>query len=303
VNAPSRLVLGTAQLGMRYGIANTAGQLDPTVVTEIISTVWNCGVRFFDTAQAYGLSEVFLGQAFANLSIAREACVITKLKGHHQELATKSIIRSLETSLEKLKTPQLWGVMLHDEGELDFWTDSLGEALGNAKRAKLVSQIGVSVYSPDRALQALEIDDLDLIQVPANPFDRRMERAGVFERAQKLEKSVFIRSVYLQGLALMPCDSVPPGIPHAREAVAVFEQFCAQYRMDRRQFAIDYARRMAPNARLVVGAETPTQATENCEFFQKMPVDKSISDAWTKRWPQDIDGLIDVRCWPAAGNS
>ena len=297
------LALGTAQLGMLYGIGNISGQPGPNIVSDIIASVWNRGVRFFDTAQKYGTSEAVLGRSFAELSLSRNARVVTKLSMSPEQYGTESILRSVETSLERLNVPSLWGIMLHQEEELDLWTPSIGQALENVKRAELVSRIGVSVYSPKRALQAIEIDGLDMIQVPANVFDRRMKRAGVFERAQKRKKHVFVRSVYLQGLALMPCDSVPIEIPHAQRAVREFRQFCARYQMDCRQFAIDYVRRMAPNARLVVGAETAAQATENCESYQRLPIDQKISDAWTKRWPQDIEAVTDPRRWPAAARN
>src|SRR5467141_3083494 len=79
-----RLVLGAAQFGMPYGIANTAGQPDSSTIIEIVSAVWSRGVRFFDTAQAYGASEEALGQALMRLSIGGEACVVSKLKAHSE---------------------------------------------------------------------------------------------------------------------------------------------------------------------------------------------------------------------------
>jgi len=53
----SHLVLGTAQLGLPYGIANQTGQPDQVVATAIIREAWNQGIREFDTAQGYGDSE------------------------------------------------------------------------------------------------------------------------------------------------------------------------------------------------------------------------------------------------------
>jgi aryl-alcohol dehydrogenase-like predicted oxidoreductase len=291
------LALGTAQFGMLYGIANLVGQPNAATVTSIVSAAWKAGVRFFDTAQTYGTSEAALGQAFTDLSINNESCVITKLSSD-LEATRKGLLRSIEMSMERLKVQSLWGILLHSEDQLGLWNAWLGNALREAKRAKLVSRIGVSVYSPDRALQALQIDDLDLIQVPANVFDRRMERAGVFDRAREVEKTVFVRSVYLQGLALIQPDSVSNGIFCAKEAVAALQLFCTEHRIYRQQFAMDYVRRMAPGARLIIGVETMAQALENCGLLQKEPLSGSLTQAWTTRWPQDIDRLIDPRKWP-----
>lgn len=49
-----RVALGTAQLGMAYGVANTAGQPTSEAATGLVATAWGAGVRSFDTAQAYG---------------------------------------------------------------------------------------------------------------------------------------------------------------------------------------------------------------------------------------------------------
>ena len=293
-----RLVLGTAQLGMPYGVANLAGQPDSATATSIVSAVWSRGVRFFDTAQTYGASEAILGRAFTNLCVGEEACVVTKLNAHVQGADTKAILQSLETSLKRLQVPRLWGVLLHREDQLDHWDNRMATALREAKRMRMIARIGISVYSPERALQALKMDEVDLIQVPANIFDRRMERAGVFECAREVEKTVFVRSVYLQGLALMQADSVSNGIFCAKEAVAALQLFCTEHGIYRQRFAIDYVRRMAPGARLIIGAETVAQALENCGLSQKEPLSGSLTQAWTTRWPQDIERLIDPRKWP-----
>lgn len=102
-----RLVLGTARLGMPYGVANLAGQPDAETVTSIVSSVWSCGVRFFDTAQTYGTSEAMLGRAFTNLCLTEEACVVTKLNAHLQAADTNTILQSLETSLKRLQVSRL----------------------------------------------------------------------------------------------------------------------------------------------------------------------------------------------------
>ena len=59
-----RLVLGTAQLGMNYGIANQTGKPELATARNIVRTAWEGGIRCFDTAQGYGDSERILGIFF-----------------------------------------------------------------------------------------------------------------------------------------------------------------------------------------------------------------------------------------------
>jgi aryl-alcohol dehydrogenase-like predicted oxidoreductase len=296
VNACDHLVLGTAQLGMPYGVANMTGQPDSATLQNIVATAWGCGVRLFDTAPAYGKSEEVLGQAIANLSLCEEAGVISKFDFNSANPGR--LLQEIESSRARLKVPQLWGGLLHSEEQLDDWIDSVGEVLTQARRSGLVARIGVSIYSPARALQALQLDNVDLVQVPANIFDRRMERAGVFAKARERGKDVFIRSVYLQGLALMPAGAVPERIPQGRKAVSALQQFCAEHKTEPRHFAINYVRQLAPSARLIIGAETVSQARENCAAFEREPVTDTLAQAWNCRWPEDVDALIDPRGWP-----
>ena len=58
-----QLVLGTAQLGLDYGITNTNGKPKLTQSLEIIKQALDNDINIFDTARAYGDSEYILGLA------------------------------------------------------------------------------------------------------------------------------------------------------------------------------------------------------------------------------------------------
>ena len=72
------LCLGTAQLGMKYGIANSSKIPDQKHVNRIISQSLLSGIRYFDTAQTYGESELVLGNAFAQSSHSLDVRVVSK---------------------------------------------------------------------------------------------------------------------------------------------------------------------------------------------------------------------------------
>lgn len=109
----------------------------------------------------------------------------------------------------------------------------------------------------------------------------------MFECAGEVEDAVFVRSVYLQGPALMQPDSVFNEILRAKKAVTALQQFCAEHSVYRQHFAMDYVRGMAPGARLIIGVETGAQALGNCALFQNELLSGSSSQAWTTRWPED----------------
>ena len=280
-----RLALGTAQLGMPYGIANRTGKPDLAAARSIVDTAWDAGIRYFDTAQAYGDSESVLGQALEN----RDAAIITKLPPK-----LENVSQHLRESLRRLGRATIWGVLLHREEHLEQWNGPVGQALASAKADGLVAHIGASVYSPEKALKALEMKSLDALQVPANIFDRRMSRAGVFRKAAERGVTIFVRSVYLQGLALLPAERVAK---FGTAAVAAYEQFCKEHDLDRRRFALQYALGFAPDPVLVIGAETPEQVAANCA--QATEAAESLRQEWDHRWPDDLEPLVNPSLWPS----
>ena len=62
MNISKKMVLGTAQFGMDYGIANLMGKPTRKDVLSILALAWEKGVRRFDTAPGYGNSEHLLGE-------------------------------------------------------------------------------------------------------------------------------------------------------------------------------------------------------------------------------------------------
>jgi aryl-alcohol dehydrogenase-like predicted oxidoreductase len=295
-----RLALGTAQLGARYGIANATGQPSLDEATEIVSAAWCHGVRFFDTAQGYGESERVLGEAFQRLDIAAEARVISKLSPTLDGADAEAVLESLRASITRLGVPRLWGLLLHREQHLDHWATVWNDLFERIKREGLTLHVGVSVYSPERALQALQIPGLDILQVPANLFDRRMRRAQVFAKAAATSATVFIRSIYLQGIALFSPQQATETAPFALAGVAALEKFCGANGLDQKRFAFEYARDISTRVLRIVGAETPGQVVENSQLEQQPPLDPALFRQWDERWPDDVELLVNPTRWPAA---
>ena len=57
----ARLALGTVQFGMRYGIANSTGQVTAEQAGAMLRVAAVSGIDTLDTAVAYGSSESCLG--------------------------------------------------------------------------------------------------------------------------------------------------------------------------------------------------------------------------------------------------
>lgn len=263
------LILGTAQIGFPYGIANKTGQPNQSEATAIVREAWECGIREFDTAQAYGESEKVLGRALMQLGLSDQAMIITKLNPALNHLDAKVLEMALGESCERLGVKTLSGVMLHKENLLSVWHKGLAAILSRLVSSGVVQKIGVSVYSPARAIEALNTDGIDMVQVPTNILDNRFEKAGVFALARAKKKEIYIRSVFLQGLILMSSDEIPEHLAFARPVVEHIASLAAKLEMSRRDMALGFIRETLPDAKVVVGADLPSQVKENCLSWQK----------------------------------
>ena len=271
----SRLVLGTAQFGMRYGIANKIGQPDFLSVQSIVAEVWESGVREFDTAQAYGESERVLGKVLSSLGIAREAKVISKLHPAIDHQNSNALNLALQQTLARLGLPNLYGLMLHTEDLLDIWETGLKDTLDKFIEQGLVERIGVSVYSPQKAARALRTNGISLVQLPSNLLDRRFENAGVFHEAKSFGKEIYVRSVFLQGLLLMNASDLPASMRFATTVAERLINFADDTGFSLKQLALGYVRSAYPEQKVLLGCETLEQVRENLEI-------------WSKETPRDI---------------
>lgn len=256
------LALGTAQLGMPYGVANASGQPGEDAARAIVRAALDLGIRHFDTAQNYGRSEAVLGAALGSSPAGAEALVTSKLSPEVDPADPGAVVAALKASAGRLGL-RLDALLLHDENALDRWDQGVERALRAALDSGLVEAVGVSVYAPERALQALSLPLLTRLQLPASVLDRRFERAGVFEAAARRGVRPVVRSIFLQGLLLLPQDRLPAHLAEARPLVARFQSIAAEHGLTWNAAALGFVREAWPEARLVFGAETLEQLLQN----------------------------------------
>jgi len=262
------LVLGTAQLGMPYGVANATGQPDTKKAKAIVKAAWESGIHFFDTAQAYGTSEHVLAQVLHELGIADQVCVLSKIDPTTDHTDFTAVRKAVQQSADLFGTG-LGVMMLHREDQLLYWSEGLGDVLRECRQQGMFQEIGISVYEPKFARQALETQGIDLVQIPANMLDRRHEYAGVMSLAKGLGKKIMIRSIFLQGALLLPTDDLPEQIRHARRYLEPLTELTTRTKKTARELALGYVRHHWPECLAVFGAEQPDQVLRNVVSWKK----------------------------------
>ena len=181
---PTRITLGTAQLGLGYGIANRAGRPGDATATALLDRAWGLGIRSFDTARAYGDAEQRLGDWLGGSH--HEAMVVSKLP----KLAGKPVGGIFDESETSLGKNRLTIYMAHDVD--DLVNPRVAEVMRALKEAgriaavlsrREIDSVVVGAETPDQieeiAASAAKIVEPDLIEqafelgasAPAEVFD------------------------------------------------------------------------------------------------------------------------------------
>ena len=157
----SSLVLGTAQLGMTYGIANSTGKPSLNESIQIIKIACEGGVRFIDTAQGYGDSELIIGKTLDSLGLNSSVKILSKLDPCLEYYNETALNLAIDNSLSRLQVPYLWALSLHRQEDLHEkrWS-TLEPILLKIKEKGLIKNIGVSLYDLDWAWQALKYENI-----------------------------------------------------------------------------------------------------------------------------------------------
>lgn len=262
----NKLVLGIAQLGMKYGLNNTHGQPAKEESFSILDAALFAGINTFDTAHAYGTAEDILGEWIQSRSLADKVHIISKMKPHalnDYPDGTKAIdvvLAELGKSLKRLNIKSLDGYLFHSPHYI--YLIHMIEGMQKAKKDGLVKNIGVSTYDEAEALQAVE-SGIDYVQIPYNAFDQRLDATDFFEIAKKNKVTVFARSPFLQGLLLMQPNKLPPHLVSMRPQLEQFIVIAKHRNLTQAEAALLFVRTACRADHIVFGGETLEQLEEN----------------------------------------
>ena len=224
-----RLVLGTAQFGLAYGVTNRRGQVTAAEVARILAEADAAGIRRLDTAAGYGDSEAVLGRCLAQHPGFAVASKTPALPGDRVTAADAArIAAGLRESLARLGRPKIDLLLLHHGIDLSKpGGEHLAAALAAVKAGGLADRVGVSVYD------AAELDGVlarfrpDLVQLPLNLFDQRLLRSGHVARLHDAGIAVQVRSAFLQGV-LLAAPALPRHFAAFKPALARYAEMLAQ---------------------------------------------------------------------------
>ena len=255
-----KLALGTAQFGLNYGVANTAGQMNLEGARSVMALAKSQGMDTLDTAIAYGESERTLGRigidgwkTVTKLPALPAAC----------EDVSEWVQTQMEGSLKRLGTRQLHAVLLHRPAELfKQHGPELLRSLQDLVNQGTARKIGVSVYEPAELDRLFALFRFDLVQAPLNVMDRRLLVSGWAHRLKDFGVELHTRSAFLQGLLLMPSHERPKWFGHWHTLWSSWDCWLEENQLSPIDACLRYVLSIPEVDRVVVGVDSVAHLQE-----------------------------------------
>ena len=234
---------------------------------DILRLAWQSGMNTLDTAAGYGTSEQVLGAIGV-----KDWQVITKVPPLPEE--GEDVCQWLQDvvseSLENLKLPKLKGLLLHRPLDLlGCEGEAIYQMLISFKNEGLVEKIGYSIYAPSDLDALWDTYRPDLVQVPFNVFDRRIQTSGWLQKMQQAGTEIHSRSVFLQGLLLMDDKARPKKFSRWDELWQNWQGWLSENDLSPLQGALAFVRSQPEIDRIVVGVDNAQHLDEILEAAQR----------------------------------
>lgn len=252
----NKLILGTVQLGLDYGINNSCGKPDKQQALNILSAAANAGINTLDTASAYGNAEQLIGEYHSTHSHFQVNTKIHLDSG----MPVKSLV---EERIEILGLESLNVLFMHRFSEFARLNPAQSDEILQCKQDGKFKKLGVSVYTNDEFILAAEDGRADVIQIPYNLLDCNSEKSQIISYAKSRGREIHARSVFLQGLFFKEPASVPERLKPLSGDLARIKQIASERGITMEQLALSFVLQQQEIDYVLIGVETEAQLQSN----------------------------------------
>lgn len=261
----SKIVLGTVQFGLQYGI-NSASRPNEDAVRNILAEATNGGITTLDTSSAYGNSEELLGEC---ITTNKDFRIISKYpKGD------ASVNDMFNGSLRRLKVEKLYGYLLHHfevyKNNPKVWDEFVA-----LKESGKVKKIGFSLYSPAELEFILNNKSpFDLIQVPFNIFDKKF--LPYMKELHEKGVEIHVRSSFLQGLFFKDRNALPEKLQPLRKYLLQLDEYSSETGLSISEIALNYNLQNPYIDGVLIGVDNVEQLKTNLESVRDTTIDIEV---------------------------
>lgn len=304
----SKMILGTAQLGLDYGISNKNGKPNSLIAEQILKVAIANGVSAIDTARAYGDSEDVIGNALKAGWMSRTR-VVTKLSpllgcpaDASSDIVKNFVDASIFKSCRDLQVRKLDTVLLHRASQIYDWNGAAWSRLLELRDSQVISRIGVSIQNSSELKQVLNNLDVEYIQMPYNLLDWRWDSIIPTIKKVKKEREVSIntRSSFLQGLLLSnnPEYWLKAHVEDSEDIINWLEEQKCRYNFASiSELCLKFVAANDWIDGVVIGVETLEQLHDNIRIMSKLDFSESDVHSILLNRPIIREESLDPACW------
>tara|TARA_R110002073_G_scaffold325056_1_gene503572 strand:+ start:7750 stop:8619 length:870 start_codon:yes stop_codon:yes gene_type:complete len=260
-----KIILGTVQLGLDYGINNTHGKPSLGEAFQILNYAYDNGIRILDTAEAYGNSQEVIG-LFHDEYPEKKFKIITKLNEANCKL---NLSQRISENCNTLNVEQLDCYMLHNYTVLKK-NEELYFKLQEVRKNTFTHKIGISLYSNEEIEDVLNnYEEFDVLQVPFNLFDNEIKRGKLLSKAKEKGFEVHTRSVFLQGLFFKSIEDLPEKLTQIIKYQKMLDEISKHSDISIVELAIQYVLQKIYIDKMLIGVDTIDQLKRNIFLASK----------------------------------
>ena len=282
-----KLVLGTAQFGLKYGKFARQEAQQQEEIQKVLTLCQDYGVFQIDTAPIYG-------DFFSKNINLHDFSVDTKVFFDDLDDIRPPFFAAIESTLSSLSARRINTLYLHNPtllGEDSWAINQVALMFREAKKRNLITNAGISTYNIREIKPLIEKLDIDIIQMPINYIDGYFRED--YEYLKKLKKKrnflIYARSIFLQGI-LINLEKIPKSMQIHTNFLNEVKSWLDKNQIDPICACVSFVEKNDIVDKYIIGVQ-------NTSEFQQV-IDTVTIDIPIAEYPcTKNQGLLDPRIW------
>lgn len=290
MNSPlSKLGIGSGQFGLDQ--ASVRGRPPQAEVRDILEIAARSRLGVLDVTGRSPQAEIALGEVLPRPNPFR-VCIATVRADRGADL----VEAEARAVLRRMGVEQAECIFVPSASEL-FGPHGLAlwDRLKYLKDQGLTRKIGISLFASDNPLALARRFRPDVVQAPASLLDQRLLIDGTLSDIAALGMEVHLRSIFLNGLLLLPPDRAPNHLKAAAARILQARRMIAEGKSDPLQAALGFALSRKEASTVLVGVASAAELNAVIAAAASPPPDLD----WDEMAIDDPVAL-DPRAWAAA---
>jgi len=258
-----KLVLGTVQFGLPYGINNDSGMPSLENVFSILGFAKDNNIHFLDTAVGYGFAEERIGKFHSN-----NPTKIFEVNTKFSKGRIKDPLEQVISSIERLKVSFINTIMFHSLYDYINNRDKIALLFKESKDIHF-KKFGVSVYTVEELEILKNIEEIEVVQVSFNLLDNESKKGAILSELKILGKEIHVRSCFLQGLFFKSTEKLTGKLKSLSKYLNIIKTIAKENNLSTGQLALCYCLSKPYIDYVLIGVDSKEQLQQNMNWASK----------------------------------